>query len=124
MDQLELRERFLAIARESKPYYETVDVPGVGKVYVKRLITGERDIFDPLLNGPMGNRVACLLYCCFDERGIKIFQPDEIDLIRQLDPNIADPLVDKAMILNKLRVAEQEVLAKNLNGQGDKPSSG
>ena len=122
MDELSVRERFLAVAREAKPVYEPIDVLPFGRIYVKKLSVGERDKFDPLLNGPTGNRVACLLYCCFDERGIRIFEPDEADLIRQLDPAIADQIVAKAMTLNGLREDASDAAAKNSNGQGDRPS--
>jgi hypothetical protein len=124
LGELNLRDKFLAAARESKPYYETLEVPGFGIVYVKKLGVGERDQFDPKLNKPPGTRTVCLLHCCFDDRGLRIFEDSDTDLIAQLDPDIIDPIVTKALELNGLREGDREQLAKNLNGQPGNSSSG
>ncbi len=123
MDELNLRDKFLAAAREAKPYYERHEVSGFGTIHIKKLGVGERDRFDPLINDKLGNRVAVLLHCCFDDRGMHIFEESEVDLIRQLDPDIVDPIVRKAMILNGLRDEDQKAIAKNSNGQPGNSSS-
>lgn len=124
MGELSVRDRMLAASREAKPVYEPHEVDGLGTIYVKKLNTGERDRFDTKLNDDkIGNRVAVMLNCCFDERGIRIFEPDEAEVIRALDPDVVDPIVVHAMTLNGLRENKSEALAKNSNGQGDKPST-
>jgi hypothetical protein len=112
----ELREAFKQ-ASVAKPVYEPVDVPGIGRVHVKRLTAGEKDAFEGVAQGNAGNRALALLHGSFDERGERIFEDDDKPMLDQLDPELTDPVVIAFLRLNRYTKAEQDRIAKNLTGQ-------
>lgn len=116
MGELGLRDAFKAKSQEG-PVYEPVSVAGIGIVQVKRLTAGEKDAFEAGVNGNAGNRAAVMLHGCFDDRGARIFDDDDRSMIEQLDPELIDPVVIVFLRLNRYTKAEQERIAKNLNGQ-------
>jgi hypothetical protein len=84
---------------------------------VKKLNVGERDRFEAHLGEKNGNRSIAVIHGCFDERGIPIFDREDKAIIDQMDADLIDPLVQAFLRINRYTAAEQERVAKNLNGQ-------
>ena len=110
----ELRRKFRA-ASSAPPYYEPVEVDGIGTIYVKRLTAGEKDKVES--SKDVGNRSLALLHGCFDERGIKLFGDDDQLWLETLDASLIDPIVKVFMRINRYSKEDQEELLKNSNGQ-------
>ena len=116
MERSDLREAFLAKARE-KPQYEEQEIPGIGKVFIKRLTAGEKDAYEKATPGSTTSRALTVVHCCFDDRGIRVFQESDVQEIEQIDPAAIDPIVVAALRFNGYTKADQEALLKNSNGQ-------
>ena len=116
MDERGLREGFLARIKEAKPAYKEGFIPGIGKVFIKRLNAGERDAYERF--GSINHeRAAILLHFLFDDRGIRIFQDSDYEELKLSDPADIDHITSAALKFNNYTKAEQEELLKNLNGQ-------
>ncbi len=116
MDERNLREQILAIARETKPQYEEHFFPGVGKVFVKRLCAGEKDVFEQESKG-LGARSLALVHCCFDEQGARMFRNEDVPMLNLLDPDLIDKICKAAYRINRYTEEDQAELLKNSNGQ-------
>lgn len=117
------REKLLGMSGQF-PEYEEVTVPQFGTARVKVMTVGEKDTFDVAVTAKKyGFRAGLIVICTIDERGIRVFDDEDITKIEQLPIYIVEPLVDAAIRINKLSKQDQEELAKNLNGQAGVSSS-
>jgi hypothetical protein len=112
----QLREAWLEKAKNNKPKFVPYEVAGLGTVYLKRLNIGERTRFEEAAHNA-GDRARVLIHCCFDERGARIFDDEDYETVKLLDPDGIDDLVLTALTLNKYTKDEQDKLLKNVNGQ-------
>ncbi len=117
MGERDLRDTLLTRIRESKPQYEEHDIPGLGRIFVKRLNVGEKDSFEKSTPGTTIRRAATIIHCCFDERGARIFADSDIHDVEMLDEPWVDDICKAALKLNGYTKEEQEAIAKNSNGQ-------
>lgn len=113
---MDLREQFKARSQEG-PKYEPVEVTGIGTVFVKRLKAGEKQRFESASDSNKIERIPAMLHGCFDERGSRIFEPEDTQIIEELDPSVVDPIMLVFMRLNGYTKESQDELAKNLNSQ-------
>ena len=116
MDELDLKDKFLAKAKD-KPQYLEHDIEGIGRVYIKRLTAGEKDLYEKLTPGRTTSRAVTVAHCCFDERGARVFGDSDIPALELIDASIVDPIVMVALRFNGYTKAEQDELLKNSNGQ-------
>ncbi len=116
MDELNLRGAFLAKA-VTAPYYEAVEVPEIGTVYVKRLTVGEKDAYEKACPGSTVSRAVTVVHGCFDDRGARIFREEDIPIVATMDDSYVYPIVMKFFAVNKVSKEDQDELLKNSNGQ-------
>lgn len=109
------KDDFFALALE--PEYEAVETP-IGMVHVKRLNAGERDTFDVLaLDKTISKRAAIMAFGVYDDRGMRIFDKDDIPRLETLPVEVTDPIVMAFVRVNRLTEADRAAISKNLNGQ-------
>ena len=111
----DIRSKFLAKAGEPAQY-KPVDTP-FGTLHIKKMTVGERDKFESAADGNAGNRALIVIHTACDERGAKIFTEEDVTELREIDPDILDPIVMVALKFNRYTKEEQAALLKNSNGQ-------
>ncbi len=116
MDELDIRGLLLAKSKE-RPSYLEHNIPGMGKVWIKRLTAGEKDAYEKATPGKTTSRALTVVHCCFDERGSRVFTDDDVASLDVVDATIIDPIVVAALKHNGYTQADQEALLKNSNGQ-------
>jgi len=118
VDGSDLRGKVLAAARGTIPKYEPFDIPELGQVFIKRLNTGERDRFERSTPGSTIRRATTLVHCCFDERGARVFDDGDAEMLEDLDQPWVDQLVKKALVFNGYTGDDATAaIRKNSNGQ-------
>lgn len=116
----DMRAMFQAVADKPRRI-EPLDVPGLGRVYVKGLTAAEYDEFEDgcvttLANGEMrrkANRPLLLRHCVVTEGGTKIFKDEHIEMLAGLDSAVTNPIAAKAFGLCGASQEEAEGIAKN-----------
>ncbi len=116
MDELDLRAAFLAKAKAA-PYYEPLEIPGIGTVHIKRLNVGEKDLYERACPGSSVSRAVTVVHGCFDDRGARIFKDEDVSTVALMDDSIIYPIVMKFFAINKVSKEDQDELLKNSNGQ-------
>lgn len=117
------REKLLGMSGQF-PEYEEVVLPNFGTVRIKAMTVREKDVFDKnVREKKYGPRPGLIVACTIDERGIRVFEFEDIPKIDELPSYIVEPLVDAALRVNKYTDQEREELAKNSNGQSGVLSS-
>jgi len=120
------RQQFLDSLVIEFPKHETVTVPGLGEVLVKKLNAGEQDNFE------IGNteakaqhfRARMVAATVIDSQGAKLFEEADIPTLSQFPAEVLDPIVEAAMRVNATFSKEyRDSLRKNSNGQGDGSST-
>lgn len=108
-------------ARAKPRRIEFVDVPDMGRVYVKGLTAAEYDQFEDgcVVTGADGemrrraNRPLLLRHCIVTESGTKVFKDEHIEQLAEMDSAITNPIAMKAMSLCGGTAKEAEDIAKN-----------
>jgi hypothetical protein len=111
----DLREKFRELARRV-PVFERVVMPDIGEVFVKELTAGEKDAWEKALPDNKMARAETIVYGCFDEQGVRIFEDEDIEMVRLMSPTTLKPILEAFIRVNHLGTVD-EAEAKNLNGQ-------
>lgn len=97
---------------------ETLEVAGLGTVYLKGLTADEFDEFEAGCvqadgKGTRANRALLLRHCVVTAEGTKIFRDDHLDMLRNMDAAVTNPIAAKAMELCGLGKREEAKIEGN-----------
>lgn len=95
---------------------ETVEVDGVGTVYVQEMSLSARDAFETAWAQPGGKanqRALLLIATVCDESGAPVFAGSDLETVRRLPAAVMEPVVEAAMKLNGLLESDLEDAVKN-----------
>lgn len=99
-----------------------VEVEGIGTVYVRKMTLGERDEYEQSRVEKIGDeyevtmtnaRARLVVLCACDQDGKRIFTDEDISALAAMPAPTLEPIVDKAMELNRMRPKDVKDLAKN-----------
>lgn len=94
---------------------EPVDVPGLGRVFVRAMSARERLAFEEAAKAP--GRVLAPTLICFsacNDSGTLLFGPADVDALHDRPWKTLAPVYEKALELNRVTAADTETAAGEL----------
>lgn len=122
------RAKFEAFIKQPQEL-KTVEVDGLGTVYLRRMTTTERDLWETTCaqmredNNFAFFRSRLLVVTLADEKGERLLKDDDIHMVAKMDGHIASMLWDEARKHNRLTKEDTDELAANLK-KGQSVDSG
>lgn len=103
---------FMQLKTSVKP----LDIPELGKVYIKEMTAAEREGLEHLMQKEVetkGVRATIFVYSVCDADGVLEFNDDDIDLVKSFPAAIVSKVYDFSSKLNALQPEDKEDTAKN-----------